>query len=385
MQTRRKTYERTIEAVLNESAVEFQKTQKVGQEISGDNRSTEELSTASRRSSGLHVAAPTIATSPECATIGGPSKKRKSPVVGIHGVDIPEPSDFRHTGAVPGSLKAMQARIVAETGVQSGARCSRKDGSNVHSKWQCPMMAMEGRSLCQHHNFLSERKKARYKKARRQAGAGKKSPPPSPPPRKREREEGEEEKDSEEKGGSSRKGPMMTQLQDLNKPPRDCMEEEVHKQLEEVSAPPDNRIVRTRSDAQANGSDGIMRTRSGDTLANGSPAESANNAQITTVEVDSETEGGHAALAKSKSVNAPSSATEVGRQPFRSTRKPRMYLAAKKTAEKTSVVAPAPGKAAKKQSVPLIRPPSIPPLPMLYGVRRKSMKNRPSQAALSSL
>ena len=148
VQTRRKTYERTIEAVLNESAVEFQKTQKVGQEISGDNRSTEELSTASRRSSSPYVAAPSIATSPECTTIGGPSKKRKSPVVGIHGMDIPELSDFRHTGAVSRSLKAMQAQIVAETGVQSGARCSRKDGNNVHLKWQCLMMAIKGRSLC---------------------------------------------------------------------------------------------------------------------------------------------------------------------------------------------------------------------------------------------
>ncbi|KAG0565992.1 hypothetical protein KC19_7G029600 [Ceratodon purpureus] len=353
VQTRRKTYERTIEAVLNESAVEFQKTQEL-EEI-GDDPSTDELSTASRRSSDLHMAALTIVTPPDSATTGGPSKKRKSPSLEIHGITIPEPIDFRHTGAVPGSLKAMQARIVAETGVQNGARCSRKDGSNHHSKWQCPMMAMEGRSLCQHHNFLSERKKARYKKAKRQA-AGKRSSPP----RSRDRE-----RDSQERAGVPQKTPVMPQLQDLNKPPTDSIEnEELSNQIDEVPAPT-HRIVRTRSDAHTNGS----------------LAESANNVQ-TTEDMDSETEGGQLPLAKSRSVNPPITVPEPGRQSFRSTRKPRMYLAAKKTAEKTPVVAPAPGKSVKKQSVPLIRPPSIPPLPMLYGVRRKSMKNRPSQLTL---
>ena len=56
------------------------------------------------------------------------------------------------------------------------------------------------------------------------------------------------------------------------KPSRDCMEEdeeEGHKQVEEVAAPPGDETMRTRSsNADANGGDGIVRTRS-DTLANG--------------------------------------------------------------------------------------------------------------------
>lgn len=76
--------------------------------------------------------------------------------------------NIRFGGAIPGSLKAMQARIIAETGVQAGVRCARKDGSHDSSKWQCPMMAMEGHTLCEHHSFLNERKRARYAKARRQ-------------------------------------------------------------------------------------------------------------------------------------------------------------------------------------------------------------------------
>ncbi|XP_024385076.1 uncharacterized protein [Physcomitrium patens] len=335
VQTRRKAYERTIEAVLNESVVEFQKTQKV-EEICED-RSTDELSTASK--SDVRMATPAEAE-PASASIRE-SKKRKSL---IHGDGL-EPSNVRFiAGAVPGSLKAMQARIVAEQGVQNGVRCSRKDGSNNHSKWQCPMMAMEGKSLCKHHNFLSERKKARYKNAKRQA-AGKH------PLQENKLERG------------TRKNPVMDQLHDLNKPAGNSIDKGEHgTQIDEASAPaPVNK-------SNVGSTDRIIRTRS-DAHNNGSLADS-NNVQ-STEDIHSEAEGGQALL---------KSMAELGRQ-SRSTRKPRMYLAAKKTAEKTTMVAPAPGKSVKKQSVPLIRPPSIPPLPMLYGVRRKSMKNR-SQIAL---
>jgi hypothetical protein len=64
--------------------------------------------------------------------------------------------------AIPGTLKAMQAKIEAEKGIQMGVRCARKDGSNSSSKWQCPMLADENHTLCEHHIYLNSRKKARY-------------------------------------------------------------------------------------------------------------------------------------------------------------------------------------------------------------------------------
>lgn len=331
VQTRRKAYERTIEAVLNESVGKFQKTQKTD-EI-GENRSSDELSTASR--SDFHTGTP-MDTEPESASIRG-FKKRKIPV---HD-EGPQQSNVRYiTGAVPGSLKAMQARIVAEQGFQNGVRCSRKDGSNSHSKWQCPMMAMEGKSLCKHHNFLSERKKARYRKAKRHA-------------------EGKRPLRDTKLERNARRSSVLSELQVLNISAGNSLNNgECGTQIDVVSAP----TIVNKSNISS--TDRILRTRS-DAPSNGSLVES-NNAQ-STEDIYSDTEGRKAVF---KFI------ADTSRQ-SRSTRKPRMYHAAKKTVEKTAVVSVAPGKSVMKQSVPLIRPPSIPPLPMLYGVRRKSMKNRP--------
>lgn len=67
--------------------------------------------------------------------------------------------NIKNGRATPGALIALQAKIIAELGVQTGARCSRKDDRR---NWQCPLMAKEGHTLCEHHIFLKERKKAQH-------------------------------------------------------------------------------------------------------------------------------------------------------------------------------------------------------------------------------
>lgn len=65
---------------------------------------------------------------------------------------------------IRGSLQAMQARILAESGVQKGVPCSRKDDAR---KWRCPLMAMEGHTLCEHHRALQLRKRVKKQEERK--------------------------------------------------------------------------------------------------------------------------------------------------------------------------------------------------------------------------
>jgi hypothetical protein len=56
----------------------------------------------------------------------------------------------------PRSLQAIQAKIIAKYGVQKGGRlCSLRNSR----PWQCPMMALEGRTRCAHHHKQFEDKK----------------------------------------------------------------------------------------------------------------------------------------------------------------------------------------------------------------------------------
>jgi hypothetical protein len=87
-----------------------------------------------------------------------PSRRKKKP--SLHNDDDIFQS-LKNGRATPGALIALQAKTVAELGVQTGARCSRKDD---HRNWQCPLMAKEGHTICEHHIFLKERKKAQHAK-----------------------------------------------------------------------------------------------------------------------------------------------------------------------------------------------------------------------------
>lgn len=140
VQTRRKAYEKTIEAVLTESALEFQKMQQdlVNPPLVGitESRASNSIVAEPEESPATHTPFPT-------------SNKKRKPSSNN------EEDGIRN---IRGSLKAMQAKILAETGVQSGVPCARKDDAR---KWRCPLMAMEGHTLCEHHKSLQERKNAK--------------------------------------------------------------------------------------------------------------------------------------------------------------------------------------------------------------------------------
>lgn len=104
-----------------------------------------------------------VAVEDHAATTEGQEEERVEALVDVH-VDR----------AVPRSLKALHAKIRAENGDESGVRCGRKDRRNDDTRkyWQCPMNAMKGRTLCDHHFLLAEANRARYAAAQhRKKGA----------------------------------------------------------------------------------------------------------------------------------------------------------------------------------------------------------------------
>lgn len=250
--------------------------------------------------------------------------------------------NIRFGGAIPGSLKAMQARIIAESGVQRGVRCARKDGSNDSSRWQCPMMAMEGHTLCEHHSFLNERKRARYQKARRHG-------------------------DVSTTGKSPR-----SRLQEKSVAPRIYMKQSMNDDVQSLSAP-ESELDKSDSDDLA-GLDEVasqaLLTMKSDTLAVASlhhQEKPLSLADTNPVEVECRSNPVYEEAPRAKSNPAPQffARSATGR-----------FIAAKKTAVKIPSLSLDTDTSPGKSNVPSTRPPSIPPLPAFYGPRRKTVKNR---------
>jgi len=231
--------------------------------------------------------------------------------------------------AIPGSLKALQAKILAETGVQTGVRCARKDGSNDSArKWQCPLTAMEGHTLCEHHNFLKERKRARYAAAKLTKKAAKRR-------------------------GDNR---------DSNASNSDMGLPESHTQFDETPAslPP-----RPFKSSEKDGAPAYLRTSHKNTRSHD---ENVDHTESTDTDDHHNAEPAKANSKDNEDVDY----SNAERLPPKNAPK-RWYVAAKKTAAMVDVVKE---KSQERETSPLIRPPTIPPLPAMYGVRRKAVKNR---------
>jgi hypothetical protein len=168
IQTRRKAYQKTFEAVLNASAEEFKNLQNSKIKSSNDTAGTEKQPTLLAEPSAPGESKMSKASlwgsmkSASRKAMGELDVKEKQKLSELEEAELLE-RDIKCGGsAIPGTLKAMQAKIEAENGIQMGVRCARKDGSNSSSKWQCPMLARENHTLCEHHIYLNSRKKARY-------------------------------------------------------------------------------------------------------------------------------------------------------------------------------------------------------------------------------
>ncbi|KAG0565999.1 hypothetical protein KC19_7G030300 [Ceratodon purpureus] len=338
VQTRRKAYQKTYEAVLCESAMEFQKLQYQKDNGGGsDTPSPSMLRSESTESDELDItnATPTRSIS---ASIRNSSKSRR-PKSDDDGFLMTR--NIRYGGAIPGSLKAMQAKIIAETGVQRGVRCARKDGSNDSSKWQCPMMAMDGHSLCEHHSFLNERKRARYQKARKYG-------------------------DVSTTGKSPR-----SQFQEQSSTPRYDMKQCMNDDVTSLSAP-ESELDKSDSD-DLTGLDEVasqaLLTMKSDILAVESlhhQKESLPLADTNPVEVEY----------RPKPVYEEAPTTKSNPPQFFARSATGRFIAAKKTAVKIPSLPQETDTSLGKSNVPPTRPPSIPPLPAFYGPRRKTVKNR---------
>ena len=152
IQASRKTNENTIEAALSESAME---TQKIQQDAGTNVVSTVRDFRAFNSVTTPPIERRAIIQSTRVPSLEPSRRKRKSSLRNNEEIF----QSIKNGRATPGALIALQAKIVAESGVQTGSRCSRKDDRR---NWQCPLMAKEGHTLCEHHIFLKERKKAQH-------------------------------------------------------------------------------------------------------------------------------------------------------------------------------------------------------------------------------
>lgn len=253
--------------------------------------------------------------------------------------------NIRFGGAIPGSLKAMQARIIAETGVQRGVRCARKDGSNDSSKWQCPMMAMDGHTLCEHHSFLNERKRARYAKARRHGEVS--TTGKSPRRRPQEKLSVAESRIFMKQAG------MKHDVRSPSEPGSelDKSDSDDLAGLDEVAS---QALLTMKNDILAVAS--LQHQEKPLFVADTNPSE---------VEYRSKPVNEEAPRAKSNPTPQFFARSATGR-----------FIAAKKTAVKIPSQSLETDSSLGKSNVPATRPPSIPPLPAFYGPRRKTVKNR---------
>lgn len=308
--------------------MEFQKLQRVNPD--NGHVSTEAVTLTDSRESDFVVTEP-IVTKPIAAKVPI-RKRRKSSDEEEEGFS----RNIRYGGAIPGSLKAMQAKIIAETGLQDGVRCARKDGSNDSSKWQCPMMAIEGNTLCEHHSFLNARKKARYAKAKKQ-GDGMLRIKLSP-------------------HGKVRGSKSIS---------KKSVDSDVH-----CSSMPEAKTSKSDS-KDLGGLDEIasqaLVTLSSDII----PVDVTQQERFTEGDLMGSEEPEHSI----ENLNGVSKVEEEQKSMSNSFRAPKGgFIAAKKTAANNLHVAME--KLPKAPSLPLIRPPTIPPLPAFYGMRRKTVKNR---------
>ena len=290
----------------------------------------------------------TTTTTTTTPTLDGTSRKSQTSSDGepdeVH-------KDVHYERAIPGSLKALQAKILAESGEQSGVRCARKDGSNDSArKWQCPLDALPGHTLCQHHNFLKERKRARYAAAKKK-------------------------KDEMRMVGGQSRGPDTTTTasnDDMGLPPRTT----------EFDALPSrsDRHKSTEKEEDSHGEELVRKPRLKDRTRSLVADEIRYHFDSTDTEDEHIVEPAkRIGIIKPKEPkdldndNSNSgSAEKLLTQVFKNAPK-RRYVAAKKTAASVDVVKE---KSLERETSPLIRPPTIPPLPAMYGVRRKAVKNR---------
>lgn len=334
VQTRRKAFQKTFETNLCESATDFQKQQ---HEDSGGLVAPSPSMPTESTESDLDRAGPTHAKSKSV-----PNRSFKSRKSRTGDEDLQIQRNIRFRGAIPGSLKAMQARIIAETGVQDGIRCARKDGSNDSSKWQCPMMAMEGHTLCEHHSFLNERKRARCAKARKHHG--------------------------DSFTGKSRKS-RQTKPAASEAPRKDYTMHDVHS-----PSTPEPELSKSDDDDLA-GLDEVasqaLLTMKRDILA--VDILTQEKLACTPNPNSTGTEVGKARLVNDEP-NRASSKLNVGQ--FFARSPTGRFIAAKKTAVKIPAHSVETETSLEKSNSPSIRPPAIPPLPAFYGARRKTVKNR---------
>lgn len=372
VQTRRKAYERSIEAILTESAIEFQKMQ----QSLGNMQVTGVSDT--RADSTFIKADP--ADSQATQTPLPTSRKRKSS-------SDNEELDT-HSKTIRGSLQAMQARIVAETGVQKGVPCSRKDDAR---RWRCPLMAMEGHTLCEHHKTLQLRKRVKKQeesKLARRSGGKETTLTEAEPCLTTDKEDivgglgGVHAVEAlMDLQGRVREGEYLGVVQPRRISFHNTVDEA--EAMEEDAAP--NQIEEAESEVFMNSFFKTVHTATNTTTTTPTNNGTSRESQISS---DVEPEEVHRNVYHERAI--PGSLNDVPPkgpgnddsnnviaerllpQVFKNAPKKR-YVAAKKTVVNVDVVKE---KSQERETSPLIRPPTIPPLPAMYGMRRKAIKNR---------
>jgi len=130
VQTRRKAFQKA-KAALSEQATEFEEMHQ---------------SMADMQIIPSSVADPTDSQLVSHGPLWTSSKKRKSS--SSHDEELPD-----HGHPIPDGLQATQAEILAKTEVQMGQRCVVLKEDDIGS-WWCHKMAMAGHTLCDHHRGL---------------------------------------------------------------------------------------------------------------------------------------------------------------------------------------------------------------------------------------
>ncbi|KAG0609613.1 hypothetical protein M758_7G000900 [Ceratodon purpureus] len=371
VQTRRKAYERSIEAILTESAIEFQKMQQSlgNMEVTDFSDSRADYTVIKADPAGSQATQTPL-----------PTRKRKSS-------SDNEELDT-HSKTIRGSLQAMQARIVAQTGVQKGVPCSRKDDAR---RWRCPLMAMEGHTLCEHHKTLQLRKRVKKQeesKLARRSGGKETKLTETEPCLTIDKEDivaglgGVHAVEAlMDLQGRVREGEYVEVVQPRRISLHDTVDEA--EAMEEDATP--NLIEEKDSEVFMNNSFETVHTATTTTTTTPTFNEASRESQIssggepddvhTNVHHERAIPGSLNDEPPKGPVNDESSNVIAERllpQVFKNAPKKR-YVAAKKTVVNVDVVKE---KSQERETSPLIRPPTIPPLPAMYGMRRKAIKNR---------
>jgi len=360
IQTRRKAYQKTFEAVLNASAEEFKNLQNSKIKSSNDTAGTEKQPTLLAEPSALGESKMSKAslwesTKSACSSaMGELDVKEKQKLLELEEAELLE-RDIKCGGsAIPGTLKAMQAKIEAEKGIQMGVRCARKDGSNSSSKWQCPMLARENHTLCEHHIYLNSRKKARYVHSQKPAEvAGIQTPKNAE--LKKNRQSAKAKSSSMPTGDNGTNDKMKDKAKMFGN-----LESFDSSQLGAATPPPPSQPPM------------------GEFLQSALLFEALVEVSLSSHQLpDTTTTVPKTLFSKEEELLWPmlqesSSVQHLHMPPSKK------YRAVMKKASKpiNPRLAVKGMKAAVKHMFPAVRPPSIPPMPIQYGVRRKLVKNR---------